>query len=126
VVLPENYFRLLGPLGPALAELGAVTIGAREELVFGGTAQVALLAMLFCIAFLLPNTQEWTGLVEPEGARRPAREGEPGPPVMARLAAALPRWRPGLVTGSVLGAVLCYALLMIFAETPSEFLYFQF
>ena len=45
---------------------------------------------------------------------------------MARLAAALPRWRPTLVHGSLLGAVLCWCLLAAFAQTPSEFLYFQF
>ena len=38
----------------------------------------------------------------------------------------LPLWRPTLAYGSLMGAVLCYCLLAAFAETPSEFLYFQF
>jgi hypothetical protein len=38
----------------------------------------------------------------------------------------LPLWRPTLACGSLMGAVLCYCLLAALAETPSEFLYFQF
>ena len=74
------------------------------------------------IAFLLPNTQEWVGYVAPGGAK--AGGGEPT--LFGRLAAVLPRWRPTLAQGTVLGLMLCYCLLSVFAETPSEFLYFQF
>ena len=60
-----------------------------------------------------------TSAASARGRRRPLS-------LFARLAAALPRWQPTLVHGSVLGVILCYCLLSIFAETPSEFLYFQF
>ena len=113
-------FRLLLPpaLAPApprvrLRELG---VPLRAQLSDPG------LCCLFGIAFLLPNTQEWTGYIAPNTDRVDAVE----PSLFGRFAAALPRWRPTLVQGSLLGAVLCWCLLAAFAETPSEFLYFQF
>jgi hypothetical protein len=93
-----------------------------DGFLFGGVAQVSFLLALAMIAFLLPNTQQWVGYAAPGEEPRPAAE----PTLFERLAAMLPRWRPTLVQGSVLGLMLCYCLLSIFAETPSEFLYFQF
>jgi alginate O-acetyltransferase complex protein AlgI len=121
VWLPASYFQLFGPLAPLLE-----TLGWRFETVdgflFGGIAQTSFLLALGMIAFLLPNTQQWVGYVAPGQEPRPVGE----PTLFERLAAVLPRWRPTLVQGSVLGVMLCYCLLSIFAETPSEFLYFQF
>ena len=88
-------------------------------LLFGGINQVMFLFVLGVIAFLFPNTQEWVGFTARERDRRLS-------PIGARLAALFPSWRPGVAHGALLGVMLCYCLLAIFAETPSEFLYFQF
>ncbi len=112
---------MLGPLGPALKAAGW-RFETLEFFLFGGVYQTFYLSVLGLIVFLLPNTQEWVGYAPPNDEA--ARAGKPAP--FARLAAALPTWRPTLVHGSVLGVMLCYCLLAIFAETPSEFLYFQF
>jgi hypothetical protein len=80
------------------------------------------LMALFGIAFLLPNTQEWTGYVAPNATRPRAVE----PSLFGRLADLMPRWQPTMVHGSLIGVVLCWCLLLTFAQTPSEFLYFQF
>ena len=121
VQLPASYYGLFGPLAPTLDALGWV-FQDTDGFHFGGVNQVVFLLALFGIAFLLPNTQEWTGYIAPNAERGEAVE----PSLFGRLAAALPRWRPTLVQGSVLGAVLCWCLLAAFAQTPSEFLYFQF
>jgi alginate O-acetyltransferase complex protein AlgI len=121
VQLPASYYGLVGPLAPTLDALGWVFRDA-DGFNFGGITMVVFLAALFGIAFLLPNTQEWTGYIAPNAERDDAAE----PSLFGRLAAALPRWRPTLVHGSVLGVVLCWCLLAAFAQTPSEFLYFQF
>jgi hypothetical protein len=93
-----------------------------DGFLFGGIRQTSFLLTLGMIVFLLPNTQEWVGYVAPNDRPKPAGELT----LFGRLAAALPHWRPTLVQGSVLGVILGYCLLSIFAETPSEFLYFQF
>ena len=121
VQLPASYHGLLGPLAPTLDALGWVFQDA-DGFHFHGVNQVIFLLALFGVAFLLPNTQEWTGYIAPNADRAPAA----APSLFGRLAAALPRWRPNLVHGSLLGAVLCWCLLAAFAQTPSEFLYFQF
>ncbi len=121
VQLPASYIALFGPLGPILEAQGwrfADTDGFH----FGGINQVIFLMALAGIAFLLPNTQEWTGYVAPNQEARRAAE----PTLVERITALLPRWRPTLVQGSFIGVVLCYCLLAAFAQTPSEFLYFQF
>jgi alginate O-acetyltransferase complex protein AlgI len=121
VWLPASYLGMLGPLGPFLAEAGW-RFETLDGLLFGGVGQTVWLLALAAIAFLLPNTQEWTGYLGPgEQERRPVIRSW-----LDRLAVMLPRWRPSVIQGSILGAVLCYCLLAIFAETPSEFLYFQF
>ncbi len=121
VWLPASYLPLLGPLGPILQGLGW-RFETLDSLLFGGFAETGWLLALLAITFLLPNTQEWVGYL---GSEREAEAGG-GTPLFARLAAALPRWQPTVVHGSVLGIILCYCLLSIFAETPTEFLYFQF
>jgi D-alanyl-lipoteichoic acid acyltransferase DltB (MBOAT superfamily) len=121
VQLPSSYYGLFGPLAPALDALGWV-FRDTDGFHFGGINQVVFLLALFGIAFLLPNTQEWTRYVAPNAERPDAVE----PSLLGRLAAALPRWRPTVVQGSLIGAVLCWCLLAAFAQTPSEFLYFQF
>ena len=77
---------------------------------------------LGAIAFLLPNSQSGRAIVAPNAAASRAAE----PTLTERIVAWLPLWRPTLACGSLMGAVLCYCLLAAFAETPSEFLYFQF
>jgi len=121
VQLPASYYGLFGPLAPTLESLGWVFMDA-PGFHFGGVNQVIFLLALFGIAFLLPNTQEWTGYVAPNAERARGEELS----LFGRLAAALPRWRPNLVQGSAIGIVLCWCLLSAFAQTPSEFLYFQF
>ena len=121
VWLPASYFQLFGPLAPLLENLGW-RFETVDGFLFGGIVQTSFLLALGMIAFLLPNTQQWVGYTAP--GEEPRRAG--GPTLFDRLAAVLPRWRPTLVQGSVLGLMLCYCLLSIFAETPSEFLYFQF
>jgi alginate O-acetyltransferase complex protein AlgI len=121
VWLPASYLSLFGPLGPILQGAGW-RFETLDSLLFGGVAETSWLAALLAIAFLLPNTQEWVGYLG--GQRSTDRAG--GAPLFVRLAAALPRWQPTMAYGSVLGVILCYCLLSIFAETPSEFLYFQF
>ena len=121
VWLPASYLHLFGPLGPVLEGFGW-RFETLDALLFGGIAETSWLVALLAIAFLLPNTQEWVGYL---GQERDA-EAALGRSPFVRLAAALPRWQPTAVYGSVLGVVLCYCLLSIFAETPSEFLYFQF
>jgi hypothetical protein len=121
VQLPASYYGLFGPLAPTLETLGWV-FQDTDGFHFGGVNQVIFLLALFGITFLLPNTQEWTGYIASKADRVDAVEPSP----FRRLAAALPRWRPTLVHGSLLGAVLCWCLLAAFAQTPSEFLYFQF
>jgi len=121
VQLPASYYGMFGPLAPTLEALGWVFQDA-DGFHFGGINQVIFLLALFGITFLLPNTQEWTGYIASKADRVDAVEPSP----FRRLAAALPRWRPTLVHGSLLGAVLCWCLLAAFAQTPSEFLYFQF
>jgi alginate O-acetyltransferase complex protein AlgI len=121
VQLPASYYDMFGPLAPTLEALGWV-FQDTDGFHFGGINQVVFLLALFGITFLLPNTQEWTGYIAPNADRVDAVE----PSLFRRLAAALPRWRPTLVHGSLLGAVLCWCLLAAFAQTPSEFLYFQF
>ena len=121
VWLPASYLGLLGPLGPVLAEAGW-RFETLDGLLFGGVGQTVWLLALAAIAFLLPNTQEWVGYLGPgDPERRPVIRSW-----FDRLATLVPRWRPNLIQGSILGAVLCYCLLATFAETPSEFLYFQF
>lgn len=118
VWLPASYYAMLGPLAPVLEGYGW-RFETADGFLFGGVVQVGFLAGLMAIVFLLPNTQEWVGYI--------ARDRDtPGVLLFERVAAWFPAWRPGFVQGSVLGAVLCYCLLAIFAETPSEFLYFQF
>jgi alginate O-acetyltransferase complex protein AlgI len=119
--LPESYLGLLGPLGPVLHGLGW-RFETLDGFLFGGMAQASFLLALGLIVFLLPNTQEWVGYVAPN--HQSGRAGEPT--LFERLAGLVPRWRPTLAQGAVLGAAWCYCLLSIFAETPSEFLYFQF
>jgi alginate O-acetyltransferase complex protein AlgI len=121
VWLPASYLDLFGPLGPILQNAGW-RFETLDALLFGGIAQTGWLLALLAITFLMPNTQEWVGYRGSERATGAAGEA----PLFARLAAALPRWQPTVVQGSVLGVILCYCLLSIFAETPSEFLYFQF
>jgi hypothetical protein len=121
VWLPASYLHLLGPLGPVL-EAAGWRFDTVDTLLFGGIVEVSWVAGLLAIAFLLPNTQQWVGYLGSE--REPEERGETS--VFARLAAGLPRWRPTVAYGSALGVILCYCLLAIFAETPSEFLYFQF
>jgi alginate O-acetyltransferase complex protein AlgI len=121
IQLPASYYGMFGPLAPTLERLGWVFQDA-DGFHFGGINQVVFLLALFGVAFLLPNTQEWTGYVAPNAKRGLAEE----PSLFGRLAAALPHWRPTLVQGSLIGAVLCWCLLAAFAQTPSEFLYFQF
>jgi alginate O-acetyltransferase complex protein AlgI len=121
VQLPASYYGMLGPLAPTLDGLGWVFADG-DAFHFGGAGMVAFLAALFGIVFLMPNTQEWTGYIAPNAERDEAGELS----LVGRLTAALPRWRPTLVHGSVIGAVLCWCLLAAFAQTPSEFLYFQF
>jgi alginate O-acetyltransferase complex protein AlgI len=122
VWLPPSYFQLLGPLAPLLEAQGWRFETVAEGFLFGGIRQTSFLLTLGIIVFLLPNTQEWVGYVAPNDRPEPAGELT----LFGRLAAALPHWRPTLVQGSVLGVILGYCLLSIFAETPSEFLYFQF
>jgi D-alanyl-lipoteichoic acid acyltransferase DltB (MBOAT superfamily) len=121
VQLPASYYGLFGPLAPTLDALGWVFRDS-DGFHFGGIGMVVFLAALFGVVFLLPNTQEWTGYVAPNAERDHGPESS----LFGRLAAALPRWRPTLVHGSLLGVVLCWCLLAAFAQTPSEFLYFQF
>ena len=121
VWLPASYLNLFGPLGPILQNAGW-RFETLDALMFGGIAQTSWLVALLAIVFLMPNTQEWAGYLGSE--REPDAAGEAS--LFARVAAALPRWQPTVVQGSVLGVILCYCLLSIFAETPSEFLYFQF
>jgi alginate O-acetyltransferase complex protein AlgI len=118
VWLPASYLKLFGPLGAILQHAGW-RFETSDSLLFAGIAQTTWLAALLTVVFLLPNTQEWVSQVGSE-----PRVGDV--PLFARLATALPRWQPTVVHGSVLGVILCYCLLSIFAETPSEFLYFQF
>jgi alginate O-acetyltransferase complex protein AlgI len=113
MVAPASWARLIGPLAPVLEGLGWQFLTMRGGL-FGGIPQVAFLALLGVVTFLFPNTQEWTGY-------RPAdRE------VSAPRGLPLPRWRPGLAHGSALGLACAWVLLALIAETPTEFLYFQF
>jgi alginate O-acetyltransferase complex protein AlgI len=121
IQLPASYHGLFGPLAPTLDALGWVFRDS-DAFHFGGITVVVFLAALFGVAFLLPNTQEWTGYIAPNAERGPAAPLS----LFDRLAAALPRWRPTLVHGSLIGVVLCWCLLAAFAQTPSEFLYFQF
>ena len=121
VQLPASYDGTFGSLAPTLEALGWAFRDS-DGFHFGGIQMVVWLAALFGISFLMPNTQEWTGYIAPNAERGDATE----PSLFGRLAAALPQWRPTLVHGSVLGAVLCWCLLAAFAQTPSEFLYFQF
>jgi alginate O-acetyltransferase complex protein AlgI len=117
--LPASYVNL--PLGGRLQELGFVFMDA-PGFHFGGFTQIIFLMALFGIAFLLPNTQEWTGYVAPNATRPRAVE----PSLFGRLADLMPRWQPTMVHGSVIGVIFCWCLLAAFAQTPSEFLYFQF
>jgi alginate O-acetyltransferase complex protein AlgI len=119
VWLPGPYIRLFGPFGPTLEALGW-RFETFDGLLFGGTTQVAFLLVLGFIAFLLPNTQQWVGYVTRDRSDAEVRS------FVQRLVAVIPSWRPTVVHGSIIGLALCYCLLSIFAETPSEFLYFQF
>jgi alginate O-acetyltransferase complex protein AlgI len=123
VILPPAYARLFGPLAPILVDLGW-----RFELVrgllFGGVPQVLFLMLLAAITFLLPNTLEWAGYLREARWRQPLFD--PARPPLFERAAALPRLRPGLVQGWLIGLAFGWTTLNLFAETPSEFLYFQF
>ena len=121
VWLPGSYLSLFGPLGPRLAAAGW-RFESLDSLLFGGVAQIGWLGGLLAIVFLLPNTQEWAGYL----GRERATDARGDATLLGRLAAAFPRWQPTAIYGSVCGVILCYCLLAIFAETPSEFLYFQF
>jgi len=121
VQLPASYYGLFGPLAPTLESLGWVFRDA-DGFHFGGMNQMVLLTALGAIAFLLPNSHEWTGYLAPN--RDISRAAEPT--LTERIVALIPLWRPTLAYGSLIGAMLCYCLLAAFAETPSEFLYFQF
>jgi alginate O-acetyltransferase complex protein AlgI len=121
VQLPASYYGMFGSLAPTLETMGWV-FQDTDGFHFGGVNMVVFLAALFGIVFLMPNTQEWTGYIAPNAERAEAGELS----LVGRLTAALPRWRPTLVHGSLLGVVLCWCLLAAFAQTPSEFLYFQF
>ena len=121
VQLPASYHGLFGPLAPTLEALGWVFRDA-DGFHFGGMNQMVLLSALGAIAFLLPNSHEWTGYLAPN--RDISRAAEPT--LTERIVALIPLWRPTLAYGSLIGAMLCYCLLAAFAETPSEFLYFQF
>jgi hypothetical protein len=121
VQLPASYYGMFGPLAPTLEALGWVFQDS-DAFNFGGFDVIVLLIALFGIVFLMPNTQEWTGYIAPNAERDTGGE----PSLVGRLTAAVPRWRPTLVQGSAIGVVLCWCLLAAFAQTPSEFLYFQF
>ncbi|HEX6144889.1 MAG TPA: MBOAT family protein [Geminicoccaceae bacterium] len=119
VWLPGPYIRLFGPLGPTLEAMGW-RFETFDGLLFGGVPHVAFLLVLGFIAFILPNAQQWVGYVTADRDDGEVRS------FVGRITDLIPRWRPGPVHGAVLGFALCYCLLSIFAETPSEFLYFQF
>ena len=116
IVLPEKYFALLGPLGPALAALG-VEFRYDPGSLFFGVEQVAWTALVAAIAFLLPNTQQWFRL---EGARPlPALWERFAPEPLRAFTACTPQ-------AAALGLAAAGVLLALVSDTPREFLYFQF
>ncbi|HYD31089.1 MAG TPA: MBOAT family protein [Azospirillaceae bacterium] len=113
VVLPEVYQARLGPLADPVAHAG-VTFGAPEF--YTGTGQLAHLAALAAVVFLLPNTQEWLARV------RPALGWDrftPVHPVPRGLA-----WRPNAAWAVLIVAAAAVSFSRM--TGVSEFLYFQF
>lgn len=121
VLLPSAWRALFGPLGPILQDLGWQFEAVRAGFLFGGVPHVLLLTVLAAIVFLLPNTLEWARVLK-DAHWRFGRTG----PHWPRLATALPRLRFGLVQGGTLGLAFGWVLVGLYAEAPSEFLYFQF
>lgn len=108
IVLPETYFRYLGPLAPWLAEQG---VRFEAGYLFLGLPQLGWLAALLLIVWTLPNTLEWARY-------RTALTTETG--WFDRWLA----WRPTSAWSIILGAVTIIGL--VYMGRPSEFLYFQF
>lgn len=118
VVVPEEYRQLLGPFGPLLESLGW-TFAYVPGFLFDGWHQIGWLALVTAIVFFAPNTQEWFGYHGPgDVAPQPAR--------LRRFPGSLPAWRPGYLEGVAFGLTFAALLFTLLAETPREFLYFQF
>ena len=121
VQLPASYHGLFGPLAPALKALGWA-FQDTDGFHFGGVKQTALLVAPVRWRSSCRTRRSGWAISHPT---RPTIRAA-GPTLTERIVAWLPLWRPTLAWGSLMGAVLCYCLLAAFAETPSEFLYFQF
>jgi D-alanyl-lipoteichoic acid acyltransferase DltB (MBOAT superfamily) len=121
VVVPEEYRAMLGPLGELLASMGW-RFAYVPGFLFDGWRELAFLSLVAVIAFLAPNTQEWFGY------RGPGEAAVPATP--SRRLRVLPDWltgfRPGYLQGTAFGLLFGALLLSLLAETPREFLYFQF
>jgi alginate O-acetyltransferase complex protein AlgI len=112
VILPNVVLSHLGRSGLALVKHGIVQGTPKSEFIFS-VSRLSWLAALFVIVWCFPNTQQIMYRFQPTLSR-----AQPGP-----LAAYL-SWRPNIVWGAALGALLCLGVLAI--GGTSEFLYFQF
>lgn len=120
IVLPEEYRIRLGPLGDWLAAMGW-RFAYVPGFLFDGWKQLAFLGLVAAIALFAPNSQEWFGYRGP---------GEATPsPAFAQLRR-LPHWlagfQPGYLQGAAFGLLFAVLIMSLLAETPREFLYFQF
>ena len=107
LVLPDTYFNLLGGLGPKLAGLG---VRFEAGYLFLGIKQIGVLATLFAVVTLAPNTLQIARyLASPDGKQQ---------------AASWWMWRPNVGWGLGLSALAIAALVMM--SDAGEFLYFQF
>lgn len=120
VVIAWVFFRA-SDLPTALQMLEAMSgsngFGARPFSYFG-EVQLAWLIVLALAVRLLPNSQEWLAAYQP--ALGAADLPEP------RVPRIIPRWRLDAAIGGVIGLIAVAAILGMFFEETSEFLYFQF
>jgi len=118
VLVPEEYRALLGGLAPLLESLGW-SFAYVPGFLFDGWNEILWLALVAAIAFFAPNTQEWFGYRGPGDA-------DPGPARLGRLPEWIAGWRPGTLQGAAFGLAFGALLFTLLAQTPREFLYFQF
>jgi len=113
--VPSAYAGLLGAFEPVIAALGGGFAAPNSIYLdqFFGLKQVALLSVFLLIVLAFPTTTRILG------AYKPVID-----PLQCHAWPTRLKWRPNVVWGLVIAGMAITALVM--AESPSEFLYFQF
>jgi D-alanyl-lipoteichoic acid acyltransferase DltB (MBOAT superfamily) len=107
--------------------LGLTARAEYEPGLFGGYAppflkrsDVPIFLVGFFIIWCLPNSQQWLGLIE--GDREKAGRWA----WVLAFFDGLRGWRPTMLHGFFIGAIMAAALIRAFGEAATEFLYFTF